>query len=170
MPWVTPPTFSYGYPASVDDLNIVRNNLLYLYGEIYTTASATLESEVKCNSPFDGEKIAAILWIEHKADNLYYRIRAKSQNGATDYSLLLDITYWDTADPAVEKGLHTESIELEVDEQYYLMTNSDAAVDISGWGLTVGDLYKIEVSARCTDVNDDNKDVWIEVQFMYEAP
>jgi hypothetical protein len=167
MPWTTLPTFSYGYPASVDDLNIVRNNLLYLYGEIYTTASATLESEVKCNSPFDGIKTAAILWIEHKADNLYYRIRVKSES--TTHAVGLWIQYYDVngvrMSPVDE---HEEEQTLVLADTYYLFTNSDAAVDISGWGLTVGDLYEIRVRLDAT--SDDNKDCWVEVQFMYEAP
>lgn len=175
MPWTTPPTFSYGYPASVDDLNIVRNNLLYLYGEIYTTSSATLESEVKVESPFDERTdggIAAILWIEHKADDLYYRIRVKSE--ATTHDVRLYIRYYESpyvifpTVPDDEVGEHREDQTLVLADTYYLFTNSDAAVDISGWGLIVGDIYCIVVSLDA--ITDDNQDCWVEVQFMYEAP
>jgi len=166
--WVTPPVFSYGYPASVDDLNIVRNDLLYLFGEIFATSSATIESEVKCNSPFDSEKTAAILWIEHKTDNLYYRINIKSEDD--DHDVVLHISYFEDpyGDPADEMGEHTENGNLAVQDTYYLFTNSDAAVDISGWGLTVGSIYQVKVQLTAT--NNDNDDCWVEVQFLYEAP
>jgi hypothetical protein len=179
MPWTTPPTFSYGYPASVDDLNIIRNNLLYLYGEIYTTSSATLESEVKIESPFDEQDhggTAAIEWIEHKTNDLYYRIRVKSE--ATTHAVRLYIRYYEdpytiataaTPPPtADEMGEHKEEQTLVLADTYYLFTNSDVPVDISGWGLTVGEMYCIVISLDAT--SDDNQDCWVEVQFLHEAP
>lgn len=165
--WTTPPTFSYGYPASVDDMNVIRNDILYLYGEMFNVSNATLESEVKCDSPTDSELTAAILWIEHHADNLYYRIRCLSEVAGMD--LFLHITYFESpyADPANVMGEHIEN--QTVGTSYVLFTNSDAAVDISGWGLTANEMYKVEVTVTATWTEaTDNKDVWVEVQFMYE--
>ena len=65
-------------------------------------------------------------------------------------------------------GEHTENGNLAVQDTYYLFTNSDAAVDISGWGLTVGSIYQVKVQLTAT--NNDNDDCWVEVQFLYEAP
>jgi len=178
--WVTPPVFSYGYPASVDDLNVVRNDLLYLFGEIFTTSSATIESLVKVNSPYDcqdggvddGTGIAAVQWIEHKTDNLQYRIRIKSE--ATTHTVRLHIRYYEApyvrlpTEPNDEMGMHQEIQELIDADTFYLFTNSDVAVDISGWGLTVGDMYSVVVSLDAT--TDDNQDCWVEVSILQEVP
>jgi len=164
--WTTPPTFSYGYPASVDDMNVIRNDILYLYGEMFNVSNATLESEVHCNSPFDypAGVLAGILWIEHHADNLYYRIRILGQIDGMEVTL--HIKYFESPyEAADEMGEHTEG-PITVGTDYVLFTNSDAAVDISGWGLTANEMYKVEVTV--TETEQDNKDVWVEIQFMYE--
>jgi len=142
-------------------MNVIRNDILYLYGEMFNVSNATLESEVKCDSPFDGEQTAGILWVEHHADDLYYRIRILGQVAGMEVTL--HITYFDVDD--VEKGEHTEG-PTTVGTSYVLFTNSDAAVDMSGWGLTANEMYKIVVSV--TETEKDNQDVWVEIQFMYE--
>jgi hypothetical protein len=91
MSWTTPPTFSYGFPASVDDMNVIRNDLLYLYGEIFTTPTATIETQVYCADPSASEKTAAIFYIEHKSDNLYYRINVRCDDNGQIATL--HITY-----------------------------------------------------------------------------
>jgi hypothetical protein len=112
---------------------------------------------------------AGILWIEHKADNLYYRIRIKGEAAGADQDIRLRIRYLEDpyADPGDVMGTHTE-FNTAVGTSYILFTNSDAAVDISGWGLTVGSLYKVHVEASAE--TRDNTDIWVEIQFMYEAP
>ena len=169
MAWTTPPTFSYGYPASVDDMNIIRNNLLYLYGQMFATASASQETEVKVDSPYDEQSdggVAYVGWVEHHEDNLYYRIRVKSET--TTHSVRLYVGYYE--DPFAfrgdEMGRNTESQTLTLADTYYNFTNGDVAVDISGWGLSYGEIYKVVVALDAT--TDDGSDCWIETNFIYE--
>lgn len=167
--WLPPPTFSYNYPADPDDMNILRNDLLVLKDDMFRGPTTNIESLVKCNSPFDSEKIAATHWVEHKSDNLYYRINIKSED--TWHYIDLHITYRESpyGDPTNDMGEHIESGWTEgTEHEFKLYSNSDAPVDISGWGLTVGTMYLVEVSVTAT--NNDNVDCWVEVQFLYEAP
>jgi hypothetical protein len=171
MAWVTPPTFSYGHPADVDDMNVLRNDLLYLFGEIFNTSTANIETQVMV----DGEAnpptyfTAAICWIEHKADNLYYRINVKGDQDAGGQEIRIRIQYFESPyGVGNQKGVDHTELNSNVLKGWVLYTNSDAAVDISGWGLTVGEIYKVQVDARAE--NYDNSDFWVEVQFLYEAP
>ena len=161
--WTTPPVFSYGYPASVDDLNIIRNDLLYLYGEMITTSAAQVEGEVECNSPLTSEKTALILWIDHRGDNLYYRARIRGGNGQT---VTLHISYFEDpyGDPADEMGEHTEAQVLAAAGTYQTFNNGGAAVDISGWGLTEESLYQVKVQITASN----NTTVYAETNFIYE--
>lgn len=170
--WVPPPTFSYNYPAAPDDMNILRNDLLALKDLMFRGPSTNVETLIKCDSPYNSpseeEKVAAIHWIEHKADNLYYRINIKSED--TGHDVRLHITYRESpfADPADDMGEHIEEQTLTDKDTFYLFANDDAAVDISGWGLAVGTIYMVEVTVGAT--SNDNDDCWCEVQFLYEAP
>lgn len=158
--WITPPTFSYPYPASVDDLEIIRNNLLYLHSELYSSVHSILENEVECDDPFSGAQIANILWIEHREDSLYYRIRAKSE--AASHDVQLYIKFYDVDGDL--KGTHQEN--QTIGTSYSVFNNSGSAVDISGWGLTVNALYKVEVSLAAT--TDSGDDCWVETNYIYE--
>lgn len=158
--WITPPTFSYSYPASVDDLEIIRNNLLYLHGELYSSVHGILESEIECNNPFAGAQIASIRWAEHREDNLHYRIRVRGE--VTSHDVQLYIKYYNVDGSLM--GTHQEN--QSIGQSYAVFTNWGAAVDISGWGLTVNSLYKVEVTIAAT--SDSGKDVWVETNFIYE--
>jgi hypothetical protein len=176
MAWQTPPTFSYGYPADPDDMNILRNDLLYLYGEVFNTPTANIESMVHLD--FDSLNTyytAAICWLEHKGDNLYYRINIKGERSGDDQDIRLRIRYIkspyfnadDTVNAGYVMGEHTE-LNTDVGKDWVLYTNSDAAVDISGWNLVVGTIYAIQVEARSESHSGDN--AWAEVQMLYEVP
>ena len=171
MAWATPPTFSYGYPACWDDMNVLRNNLLYLYGEIFNTSTANIETLVNLTGEANPPTYytASICWIEHKADNLYYRIRIKGEESGADQDIRLRIGYFESPYGAGnQKGVYHTELNQNVGREFVLYTNSDAAVDISGWGLTVGDIYKVTVEAQAE--SHDNTEFWVEVQFLYEAP
>jgi hypothetical protein len=167
--WITPPTFSYSYPASVDDMNILRNDLLYLFGQIFTHSSATIESETEWGTQINDWYTVAELWVEHKTDNLYYRINLLGERSQMDEDVecnihLLEDPY---VDPGDRVGTHGFSY-MSLGNSYILFTNFDTPVDISGWSLTPGDLYKVIV--ECRSISNDNVEHWAEVQFMYEAP
>jgi hypothetical protein len=164
MPWTTPPTFSYGYPASVDDLNIIRNNLLYLYGQIYNTSSAVLESEVRSNDPFSTEATVLVLWVVHKLDNFYYRARLTSEGN--NHNVTLNIRYYDQTG-VTELGLHSENIVLGAAGAYTVFNNSGAAVDISGWSLSVDEIYKVILTVTAS--TNDNDYVDVELNYLYEG-
>jgi hypothetical protein len=71
------------------------------------------------------------------------------------------------ADPGNDMGEHTEGpTQLEPEREWYLFANSDQPVDISGWGLTVGTIYQVEISLTAASAFN----CWVEVQFLYEAP
>jgi len=170
MAWANPPTFSYGYPACMDDMNVLRNDLLYLYGEIFNTSTANIETLVYVDvDDLNTYYEAHIAWIEHKADNLYYRINVKGEVSAADQEVRIRIGYFESPYGAGnQKGVYHTELNTTIGKEFVLYTNSDAPVDISGWGLTVGSIYKVEVSAEA--LNYDNTELYVEVQMLYETP
>ena len=62
---------------------------------------------------------------------------------------------------------HTEEQTIGTSQSTF--TNSDAAVDISGWGLVEGDMYMVRITVDDDPENGDpGDDVWVEVNFVYE--
>jgi hypothetical protein len=158
--WITPPTFSYGYPASVDDLEVIRKDILYLHGQWYSYVHAILEGEVRAANPFNAETTVAKLWIVHKGNNLYYRMRARSQ--MTSHDIGVWIRCYDVDGNLM--GSHEE--EQTVGSTYSVFNNSGAAVDISGWGLSVDTIYELRIRVDAT--TDPGRWCRVEVNYIYE--
>lgn len=126
MAWVTPPTFADNTILSAAQLNILSANLEYLWERAQQTNVARQIPQISVG---DGDETETSLVIVHKFKTLEYRI-AMTQGTFDDFAIQYDSTtvFTDTNDRS----------------NPYVYTGT---VDLTSFGLTVGQVYRIRVSA-----------------------
>jgi len=164
MDWSTPPTFAAGSALSATDLNVIRDDLLYLYGKLFHTAPAMVEREDYVTGVQDSWKEAVRLWIDHKGSKFYYRIRVM-KDASEMGNVSIRLRYYTSA--GVLKGTHTEGLSTPTHKVWYTATNSNAVVEISGWSLTLNTLYQIVLFVKHDKAEGTGRVYW-ETSYMYE--
>lgn len=126
MAWTTPPTFADNTVLSATQLNALSACIEYLWEMAQQTNVAR---QIPMISVGDGDETETSLTIIHKFKTLEYRI-AMTQGTFDDFAIQYDSTtvFTDTNDrtnPYVYSG----------------------TVDLTSFGLTVGQVYRIRISA-----------------------
>lgn len=126
MAWVTPPTFADNTILSAAQLNILSANLEYLWERAQQTNVARQIPQISVG---DGDETETSLVIVHKFKTLEYRI-AMTQGTFDDFAIQYDST--------------TVFTDGDDRSNPYVYTGT---VDLTSFGLTVGQVYRIRVSA-----------------------
>lgn len=126
MAWVTPPTFSDGAILSAAQLNILSEDIAWLYERAQQVNVARQPLSISVG---DGDEEEVSAAIRHKFNTLEYRI-AMSGGTFDDLSIQYDSTtiFTDTNDrsnPYVYSG----------------------TIDLTSFGFTVGQVYRVRISA-----------------------
>lgn len=125
MPYVTPPTFTNGNVLSASQLNILSDDIEYLYGVVRQTNAATQMVELVAQS---GLTTTATKWsIRHRTNTLRYR---------------MDVVQGTVDGVRIKFGSTT--VYNNADDHSNPYTYNGTA-DLSSFGLTMGQWYIVTV-------------------------
>lgn len=126
MAWTTPPTFSDGAILSAAQLNILSEDIAWLWERAQQT---NVGREIPSISVGDGDEDEISVAIVHKFKTLEYRI-AMTAGTFDDLTIQYDTT-----------TVFTDSNDRSTPYVY------SGTVNLTGFGLTLGQVYRIRISA-----------------------
>jgi hypothetical protein len=143
MAYTTPPTFSDGSILSASQLNILSDDVEYLYGTVQQTNAATFAYEL---GPGDGASEEAARWvIRHKTNTFRY-------------SMIVTQGTIDSVDIDFQPVAGGTAVEVFTDGTNRSATYTySGTVDISAKGFTVGNWYTVIVTATGQSGSSVNK-------------
>ncbi len=139
MAWTTPPTFADGNYLTAANLNILSDDIEYLYGRALQTNPGFVIQYVN-DSDYSNDTVSG--WaIKHVSNTLRYRLVI---TGSVDYVYIRYNSV--TVVTKTAAGTFNET------------------VDVTSLGLTVGDIYPLSVTIRA----DSGQSAGCEVQYLGE--